>query len=208
LSEVHTHKRIFEPFFTTKEPGAGTGLGLSTVYGIVKQSGGYIWPYSEPGRGTTMKIYLPAARESVPVAEAALSPGIASGKGETVLVVEDDALLKDLAYKTLRKAGYRVLTAGDGQDALEIIHTFEDRIHVLLTDVVMPRMGGKELAKQARALRPEIKILYMSGYPAGVVSDPDIMGHEADFIEKPISAEVLSRKLREIIDRHDLKDPG
>jgi two-component system, cell cycle sensor histidine kinase and response regulator CckA len=193
-----TLERIFEPFFTTKETGTGTGLGLPMVYGIVKQSRGYIWPYSEPGTGTTMKIYLPAAEKGL-VREKEDPVTAPRAKGETVLVAEDDAALMDLAVKALRKAGYRVLTAKDGQEALGILERFEGRIHLLLADMVMPRMGGRELAGRARALRQGIQVLYMSGYPIGALFRTDRMDRESDFIEKPFATETLCQKVRKAL---------
>ncbi len=192
-------ERIFDPFFTTKERGAGTGLGLSVVYGIIKQCKGYIWPYSAPGEGTTMKAYFPRVeamqtpkRKEAPIREE-------SGGGESVLVVEDDAPLRTLVVKSLQKAGYEVLSAKDGEDAIRVIERFEGKIRLLLTDVVMPKMGGRELAEWMRTLHPEVKVLYMSGFPDRGFLDPTLEPGAA-FIEKPFSPEALCRKAREAIE--------
>jgi two-component system, cell cycle sensor histidine kinase and response regulator CckA len=191
--------RIFDPFFTTKERGAGTGLGLSTVYGIVKQAGGYIWPYSEPGMGTTMKIYLPRADAlaAAPVKE--VDHDEEDGTGEVVLAVEDDASLRELTLKALQGAGYRVLAAGNGEEALGVSERHKEEIHLLLTDVVMPRMGGLELAERISDLRPGIKILFMSGFPDREFPHRDRSGPSLNFLQKPFSPQLLRRKVREVL---------
>src|SRR5258708_9709880 len=162
-SETQSH--IFEPFFTNKGP-RGTGLGLSTVYGIVKQSGGYIWVHSEPDKGTTFRIYLPRISEtSEPLAQAAIPSESSTAPGtETILVVEDETNLRYLARQFLGKQGYRVLEAADGAAAMQIVVAHEGTIHLLLTDVIMPGMNGRELAQRILELRPHTKVLYMSGY--------------------------------------------
>jgi len=189
-------ERIFDPFFTTKERGAGTGLGLSTVYGIVKQGSGYIWPYSQPGMGTTMKIYLPRA-EDVPRRVLKEETADTKAGGEVVLVAEDNPPLRELAQRTLAKAGYQVLTAGDGEEALRVSERFKGEIHLLLTDVVMPRMGGQELAERIRTLRPGIRVLYMSGFPDRELSHLDAMESDANFLQKPFTPQSLWLKVRE-----------
>ncbi len=199
--DEETLSRMFEPFFTTKERGAGTGLGLSTVYGIVKQSKGYIWPYSEHGMGTTMKMYLPRAegvRAAIPEKE---MPEEEVGGSEVVLLVEDEESLRKLAVKSLRKAGYDVLMAANGEEALRVSEEFEGEIHLLLTDVVMPVMGGRELAERMVALHPEIKVVYMSGYPGKALSHNDILKPGTDYFQKPFTPESLCRKVREALDR-------
>ena len=191
-------ERIFEPFFTTKERGAGTGLGLSTVYGIVKQAGGYIWPYSQPGMGTTMKIYLPRA-EDVPRGVLEEETADTEAGGEVVLVAEDNPPLRELAHKALQKAGYQVLTAGDGEEALRVSEAFKGEIHLLLTDVVMPRMGGQELAGRIRTPRPGIKVVYMSGFPDRELSHAGPLDSNATFLQKPFTPQSLCLKVREAL---------
>jgi CheY-like chemotaxis protein len=193
-----TRRRIFEPFFTTKPVGKGTGLGLSMVQGIVVQSGGHISVYSEPGRGTSFRIYLPAvaeaeADEAMPVAVAAL------GGSETILVVEDLAEVRDYAAAALRAYGYRVIQAANAGEALLICERELDRIHLVLTDVVMPNLGGPELAVRLKQLRPEIKVLLMSGYTDNAISINGALDERFQFIEKPFSPEQLARKVRAVL---------
>ena len=195
-----TRARIFEPFFTTKPFGEGTGLGLATVHGIVNQSGGTIWVYSEPGRGTTFKIYLPR------VTEAAVENGIgasldATPRGsETILLVEDQGDVRDYARDVLEAHGYTVLVAEDGAGALSVAAAHSGRIHLLLTDVVMPRMSGRELADRLVQQRPDLAVLYMSGYPDRAVVDHGILGPGTTFLQKPVSTDALARKVREVMD--------
>jgi two-component system cell cycle sensor histidine kinase/response regulator CckA len=196
-----TMARIFEPFFTTKEKGKGTGLGLSTVYGIVKQSGGNVWVYSEPGQGTTFKIYLP--REPSVAAEAAIKPSPephqASGT-ETVLVVEDEEALLRIAVRALEAAGYTVLQAANGEGALETSARHAGDIHLLLTDVVMPRMNGELLARELSKTRPSVKVLYMSGYSEGAVGHQGMLDPGTQLLAKPFTSAGLTRKVREVLD--------
>jgi PAS domain S-box-containing protein len=198
--DPETQSRVFEPFFSTKEPGKGTGLGLSTVYGIVRQSGGSIWVYSELGHGTTFKIFLPVAEEELEEeAEDANSASI-SPASETVLLVEDEEVVRKLAYSVLTRNGYRVLQARDGEEALRMACAHSGPIHVLLTDVVMPRMGGRELVEQLKPSRPEVKVIYMSGYTDDAIVYHGILGAGTPFLQKPYSPQALTRKVREVVE--------
>ncbi len=192
--------RIFEPFFTTKERGKGTGLGLSTVYGIVKQSGGEITVESEPGRGTRFDIYLPRVDEPLEEKKEDAPAEEAPRGKETVLVVEDDDNLRGLAVRILRRQGYKVLEAANPGDALLICEQHEGPIDLLLTDVVMPRMSGIDLAKRLTSSRPEMKILYMSGYLDDALSGQGFLEKEAPFLVKPFSMEALAKKVREVLE--------
>ncbi|HJX33889.1 MAG TPA: PAS domain S-box protein [Desulfatiglandales bacterium] len=194
-----TQEHIFEPFYSTKEKGKGTGLGLSTVYGIAKQNKGFIWVYSEPGQGTTFKIYLPSAKEGVKTEEKAQTPVKDLGGSETVLVVEDNVSILNLAQKALQKYGYRVLTANSGEDALRICRGYEGPIDLLLTDVVMPTMGGKETVERLQPLYPHMKVIYMSGYTDDAIVHLGVLEPGLNFIEKPFSPEALAVKVREVL---------
>src|SRR5438094_6381192 len=162
--DADTQGRIFEPFFTTKGPGKGTGLGVATVYGIVKQSGGNIWVYSELGKGTTLKIYLPRVEKTSELPEPGAAPVELPRGSETVLLVEDDEMVRALAQAILERYGYQVLAARNVHDALRFAQEGPGQIHLLLTDTIMPVMNGPELAKRFRSIRPETKVLFMSGY--------------------------------------------
>jgi two-component system, cell cycle sensor histidine kinase and response regulator CckA len=199
--DAATQAHIFEPFYTTKEKGKGTGLGLATVYGIVKQSGGYIWVYSEPGRGTTFKIYLPKIEEEVPGETFDRRPdSSAVPRGsEVVLLVEDEKGVRELARQYLEMTGYTVLEAEDGHTALELSGMHSGPIHLLLTDVVMPGISGRELAERISRLRPGIKILYMSGYTDQAVVHHGILENDAVLLQKPFNMGSLASKLREIL---------
>jgi PAS domain S-box-containing protein len=195
-------ERVFEPFFTTKEKGKGTGLGLSTVYGIVKQSGGNIWVYSEPGQGTTVKIYFPRVEEENDALFRRDSASSIPQGSETVLVVEDEPSVRSLATHILRHQGYRILEASNGEEALRVVQEHAgENIHLLLTDVVMPHMGGKELADQLKILRPDIKVLYTSGYTDNAIVNHGILEPGTNFLQKPFSPTTLARKVREVLDR-------
>ncbi|HEV8608972.1 MAG TPA: PAS domain S-box protein [Thermoanaerobaculia bacterium] len=193
-----TRERIFEPFFTTKEKGHGTGLGLSTVYGIVKQSGGYIWVYTEPARGTTFKVYLPRVQVSAEALVAPEAAALPSVGNETILLVEDEESVRVLARRTLEARGYRVLDAADGGDAVEIARTWS--VDLLLTDMVLPGMGGSEIAARIHEIHPRTKVLYTSGYTDDVIVRGGLMERGAAFLEKPFTPSVLARKVREVLD--------
>jgi PAS domain S-box-containing protein len=193
-----TQAHIFEPFFTTKEQGKGTGLGLATVYGIVKQSGGSIWAYSEVGQGSVFKIYLPMVDES-PAAEPGMMESGSSAGTETILVVEDEVGVRSLINLALVSSGYTVLDTTDAESALEICAKYEGPIHLLLTDVVMPQMSGPMVAERVAALRPDIKVLYMSGYTDDSVVRHGVLTQEMPFIQKPFSPIALRNKIREVL---------
>jgi PAS domain S-box-containing protein len=199
--DAATRERCFEPFFTTKPEGRGTGLGLSTVYGIVKQNEGYVWVYSEPGMGTTFKIYLPrvdhpsgSLRVVEPEAE------VATGS-ETILVVEDTEGLRRMIRKMLEGAGYAVLDAADGEAALEVAAAHPGAVDLLLTDVVMPKLGGNELARRLAAQRPGLRVLFMSGYTEGAISQQGVLSEGVSLLEKPFTRDTLTRAIRRALDR-------
>jgi len=195
-----TQKRIFEPFFTTKEAGRGTGLGLSTVYGIVKQSGGTIWVYSELGKGTTFKIYLPAVDAPAEGLGRAAAPAKDLSGTETVLLVEDDEQLLHLAQRALAARGYTVLAADRGAAALDIARRHQGSIHALLTDVSIPDMDGRALAVALRAGRPEMRVLYMSGYADQAIVHHGVLDADAAYLPKPFTTEAIARRVREVLD--------
>jgi two-component system, cell cycle sensor histidine kinase and response regulator CckA len=191
-----TQARIFEPFFTTKEKGKGTGLGLSTVYGIVKQSGGYVLVQSEPGRGTAFTIYFPRVDEPCDVLGSPTASPSSIGGSETILLVEDEESVRQLVRETLESRGYRVLEAANGQDALAVAAEHKDSLHLVITDVVMPGLSGHELAQQLLAARPGLKVLYLSGYAQDAF--PPAEAHKA-FLQKPFTLQSLARKVREVL---------
>lgn len=198
--DATTQERIFEPFFTTKEIGKGTGLGLATVYGIVKQSGGNIWVYSEPGKGTTFKIYLPIAEEFANAEASNSESEIPQGQG-TILLVEDEESVRDLAGEILETTGYRVLTAANGVEALRVCREHVGDIQVMVTDVVMPQMGGRELAERTALIRPDTLVLYMSGYTDDAVVRHGVLDEEMPFLQKPFTPATLARKVTELLDK-------
>jgi len=193
--------RVFEPFFTTKEKGKGTGLGLSTVFGIVKKRGGHVWLYSEPGKGTTFRVYLPRTGASSDRISS-IPPSIGGVKGsETILLVEDDEQVRGVACSILRRQGYRVLEASNGGEALMACEQHPSPIHLLLTDVVLPRMSGRQLADRLLALRPEMKLLFMSGYTDEAIHQGAVLDSGATCLQKPLTPDMLSRTVREVLDR-------
>jgi two-component system cell cycle sensor histidine kinase/response regulator CckA len=190
--------RLFEPFFTTKAKGSGTGLGLATAYGMVKQSGGWIWVYTEPGRGTTFKVYYPRSFAS-PEASAPVRQRHTLGN-ETILVVEDQAEVRNFAVAVLAKYGYRVHAAGSGEEALTFSRQFQATIHLLLTDVIMPGLTGRELADELIKERPGIRVLFMSGYTENVIAHASVLGADIEYLQKPFTPELLAAKVRELLE--------
>jgi PAS domain S-box-containing protein len=191
---------IFEPFFTTKEKGRGTGLGLATVYGIVKQSGGHIWLYSEPGEGTAFKIYLPRTTETPEAVSNAPRKTVQPGGSETILLVEDEPAVRALAAQTLQARGYAVIEAMNGEEALRLVKGREAQIRLLITDVVMPQMNGKELAERLQALHPGMKVLYSSGYTENTIVHHGVLKPGIAFLSKPFTPTMLAGKVREVLD--------
>ncbi|MGA2984964.1 MAG: PAS domain S-box protein, partial [Terriglobia bacterium] len=197
--DAETQKRIFEPFFTTKEIGKGTGLGLSTVYGIVKQSDGYTWVYSEPGKGTTFKIYLPRIDEPLEVHGLENADAEAARGTETLLVVEDEPAVRMLVLESLRMKGYRVLEASNGAEAISIAAQNPRSIHLLIADVVMPEIGGRVLAEGLMSTHPEMKVLYMSGYTDNAIVHHGVLETGTAFLQKPFTPKALAQKVREVL---------
>jgi len=195
--DVQAH--LFEPFFTTKERGKGTGLGLATVYGIVKQSGGFIWVYTEPGRGSSFKVYLPRVDESVQPREATAGAGAKRGT-ETVLLAEDEAPVRAVARHVLERHGYNVLEAPSAEAALDLARRYSGDIHVLLTDVVMPGLSGPDLARQLVVLRPAVRVIYMSGYTDDAITRHGVLEPGLAYVQKPFTPEAIARKVREVLD--------
>jgi PAS domain S-box-containing protein len=195
-----TQARLFEPFFTTKEFGKGTGLGLATVYGIVKQSGGYIWVYSEPGRGATFKVYLPRVEQAGEPVAAPQPPARALGGTETILLAEDEAAVRNLARRVLEKYGYKLLLAATGRDGVQVAQQHVGSIDLLVTDVVMPEMGGRELAQVLTTLQPGLKVLYLSGYTDDAIVHHGVLDAGVAFLQKPFKPDELARKIREVLD--------
>jgi CheY-like chemotaxis protein len=196
--EVRSH--IFEPFFTTKDHNKGTGLGLATCHGIIKQSGGYIHVYTEPGHGSAFKVYLPAVSGTADDDKPPATADVVQTGSETVLLVEDEDRVREFAVRLLRDAGYVVLEARNGTDALRVLHEQVSRtIDIMVTDVIMPQMGGKELADQLKQLRPGTRILFVSGYTGDALDNSGVLQTGAAFLEKPFSAARLTQKIREVL---------
>ncbi|HEX2671380.1 MAG TPA: ATP-binding protein, partial [Polyangiaceae bacterium] len=193
-----TQARVFEPFFTTKEVGKGTGLGLSTVFGIAQQSGGSVWVYSEPGKGTTFKVYFPIIDAALDVSGPEIAATALRGT-ETILLVEDQEQVRFVANAILKRHGYRVLVASHAAEAIRLRESHAGPIQLLLTDVVMPQMSGVELAKRLALGNPGLKVLYMSGYTDGSVVRHGVLESEMAFLQKPFTPETLTRKVREVL---------
>jgi len=191
--------RIFEPFFTTKEKGKGTGLGLSTVYGIVKQSEGYVWVYSEPSKGTTFKVYLPRVDAAADELSKPKATGTLAGT-ETILLAEDDAILRPLAKQLLEKLGYRVLEGGDAAEALAAAQRHTGPIHLLIADVILPGPSGRELARRLAVARPDTKVVYVSGYTDDAIVHHGMLEPGLNFLQKPFTPATLARKVRDVLD--------
>jgi PAS domain S-box-containing protein len=200
--DAETQARVFEPFFTTKEKGKGTGLGLATVYGIVKQSGGYIWVYSEPGQGTSMKVYLPRVEAPIEPISPPPQPSGSLRGSETILVVEDQDEVRKLTRRMLEARGYRVLVAASGADALRLSGAVQagEQIDLLLTDVIMPGMSGREVALLLGPAHPHMRVLFVSGYTDESIVHEGILEPGIAFLQKPFTAEALARKVREVLD--------
>jgi CheY-like chemotaxis protein len=197
--DSQTMTRIFEPFFTTKVEGRGTGLGLSTVYGVVKQNNGYIMTYTEVGHGTTFRIYFPRVRETPELRDKKSHQGEFAKGSETILIVEDEEALRELARELLEANGYKVIEAERGEKAIQLVERSQTPIDLLLTDVVMPGMGGKQLAKRLLELRPGLRVLYMSGYTDGVINNRGVLPENTLLLPKPFTRAVLLRKVREAL---------
>jgi CheY-like chemotaxis protein len=199
--ERQVQERIFEPFFTTKPIGQGTGLGLSTVYGIVKQSGGFVWVYSEPGQGSVFKVYLPEARAAHPGPDIP-DPSDAPQRGtETILVIEDEEVVRSLATRGLRGLGYTVIEAGNGIEALRYIGEHPGTLDLVICDVVMPEMGGRELGQHLAMFDPDLPVLYMSGYTGDDVFQRGLLDPGAPFQQKPFTPGTLASKVRAMLDQ-------
>jgi CheY-like chemotaxis protein len=197
--DAETQKHIFEPFFTTKEIGKGTGMGLASVYGIVKQSGGNIWVYSEIGKGTTFKIYLPlVAKDTENIPEEPVNPVLPTGT-ERILLVEDEEIVRHLTMEILELCGYTVIEAADGTEAIKLC---EDgcEFDLLVTDVVMPNIGGRELVRRLSEIIPSLRVIYLSGYTSNSIVHHGVLDEGTNFIQKPFTPEILAQKVRDVLD--------
>ncbi len=195
-----TQNRLFEPFFTTKEVGKGTGLGMAIVYGIIKQHHGFIKVYSEPQIGTTFRIFIPLFTREVAEDEEVVTPELPKGGSETILVAEDDPAVGKLVQEVLTRAGYTVISACDGQDAIEKFRANKDAVKLILMDIIMPKKNGKEAFNKIRKFKPDIKIIYTSGYTQDIIESRDVFDADAEFIMKPVQPHDLLRKVRELLD--------
>jgi CheY-like chemotaxis protein len=201
-----TRERVFEPFFTTKEVGKGSGLGLSMIYGIVKQAGGHVTVYSEVDHGTCFRVYLPAVTDEV--TERRVEAGnVESPRGsETILLCEDDDAVRELAVQVLRDAGYHVIAASNGAAALNVVRACVDRIHLLVTDIIMPDLNGRGLADTLVASRPDLKVLYISGYTHDFIAHHGVVDEGIDFLPKPFTRDELLRRVRAALDGHAINE--
>jgi CheY-like chemotaxis protein len=197
---AETRARAFEPFFTTKRPGQGTGLGLATVYGIVKQSDGYVWVESEPGQGARFDVYLPRVDAAAGALPAVLAPAGLTPGSETVLLVEDEDEVRELAREVLQLSGYTLLVARHGREALALAQHHRGPIHLLLTDVVMPHMSGRDLAQHLIEERPNLRVLYMSGYTGDAIVHHGVLDPDAELLPKPFRSDTLAARVRERLD--------
>jgi CheY-like chemotaxis protein len=198
-----TQARLFEPFFTTKEPGRGLGLGLSSVYAIARQCGGGVLVSSKPGRGSSFRLYLPRAEGEVGTRQAKLAPGQVRGN-ETIVVVEDEPLVKNLVSEVLRKSGYQVMEFTNGREVLARVKHHDGPIHLLVTDVVMPAMGGVELARHLAQGRPEMRVLFISGYTDDLVGRQGLLQSGRAFLQKPFTPDTLLHRVRVLLDAPDV----
>jgi len=198
--DEETRARVFEPFFSTKGPGSGTGLGLSTAYGIIRQHDGAIWLYSELGHGTTVRLYLPRIHGTFAAPATPHAPEARSKGGETILLVEDESAVRQVAQRLLESRGYRVLDADGGEAALEVLRKHSGRIDLLLTDVIMPGMNGREVADAVRVQRPGLRVLFVSGHSGEVLNRMGGLGEGAHFLSKPFSTAELCEAVRRAID--------
>jgi CheY-like chemotaxis protein len=203
--DAETRSHLFEPFFTTKERGKGTGLGLATIFGIVRQNDGFIGVYSEPGHGTTFKVYLPRHRLAGTQPAQAVSAPARTGQG-TVLLVEDEQAIRQVTVRMLERLGYTVISAGTPGEAIQLAREHVGEIDLLLTDVVMPEMNGRDLAKNLLSLRPGLKRLFVSGYTANVIAHHGVLDEGVHFLQKPFSVEALAAKVREALDNSNESD--
>lgn len=197
--DAATQAQVFEPFYTTKAEGRGTGLGLATAYGIVKQSDGYIWIYSEVGKGTVFRVYFPRVDEAL-ATERARPRSVRRPATETLLVIEDEPAARELVAEILRREGYLVLGAGDGAEGVEVARSSREPIHLLLTDVVLPKLGGRAAAEHIRAIHPGIKVLYMSGYTDNEVSRHGVLDPGIVLLQKPFTPDDLVRRVGEVLE--------
>jgi CheY-like chemotaxis protein len=196
-----TMDKIFEPFFTTKEVGKGTGLGLAMAYGVIKQHRGYISVYSEPERGTTFRIYLPSIKEAEEAMVKTASAPLPSHGNETILVAEDDTTIREIFSIVLQAYGYTVLLAKDGEDAIRTFMDNKDTVQLVMLDMIMPKMSGKEAYEEIKKIKPDIKTLFSSGYSADRIDKSNLLKEGFDFIMKPVSPTDLLRKIREVLDK-------